>query len=619
MLKPDFPHTSSSQRSVTIRESQDYFQQKSYSTHANFTVNQNDWAGLTPVWTAANEVVLNDLSTVVMVPIDDSTIVVNPYLDAYVVFFEDSLAQIQMHVLFFQADTTQYAQDSFPTMANFSGLIWEFYDEEDTYRITVVENGVISGCGCSSVFSDYLTNIDSLSIQPRKDPACYSWKENIWDKIGTAGGNLWKGIGKFFRSISLSGGSGNVSGSGSSNGSSGTGSGSGTGGNGFDGFGGFGFGGNGGGGGNSAILNLSSVFTEWQIKQLQKAAIWMNGKYGTSLSVVGLLGMMDISCVWEISDFVQNPSGPAIDEEDEGPSCALAFYIGSVLGLTNAEIECISGNISVMTELENIIKSGEVIDVCDPARQKEEILREGVSSACSNNQLNSINDIYDGFGVNDKIIVFHNLVDFCPVYDCILNEMISGPAGTGFVCQLFSGFDNNSQQVLQFRPVDFAANGLNSQAFAATVYVESKVQILININNCSTTSPIVAFETIQHELLHADINRRLLEDHNWEAANESFEDAFFKLVYFEYGPNASFSEHEFMLDFYLDQMIQSLVEYNNGVGAEEDFIGLVYFGFPADVLFYNNITVSQALSLYSDYQNFISSPGKINHTFSNCD
>lgn len=342
LIKPESPDVFTSRHSVTIRESQDYFQEKAYSSRSNFTVNQSDWAGLEPVWGAAHEVELNDLSTVVMVPIADSAIVVNPYLDAYVVFFEDSLEDIQMHVLFFQADTTQYAQDSFPSIANFSGLIWEFYDEEDTYKITVVEDGIISGCGCSSTFRDYIDNIDSLSIMPRTQrPECPRFKDNIWERVGTAAGNIWKGIVKFFRSIVQNGGSGNVSGSGTSNGSSGTGGSngtggsSGTGGNGFDGFDGFGFGGHGGGGGGSAvILNLSSIYTEWQLKLMQKAAIWMNDTYGIDYSLNELYFLMGADCTIEVGDFLQNPPAhPPIDEEFTGPVCANEFAIAYILGL----------------------------------------------------------------------------------------------------------------------------------------------------------------------------------------------------------------------------------------------------------------------------------------------
>ncbi len=247
-----------------------------------------------------------------------------------------------MHVLFFQADTTQYAQDSFPTIANFSGLIWEFYDEEDTYKITVVEDGIISGCGCSSAFGDYVDNIDSLSIMPRTQrPECPRFKDNIWERVGTAAGNIWKGIVKFFRSIVQNGGSGNVSGSGTSNGSSGTGGSNGTGGssgsggNGFDGFDGFGFGGHGGGGGGSAvILNLSSIYTEWQLKLMQKAAIWMNDTYGIDYSLNELYFLMGADCIIEVGDFLQNPPAhPPIDEEFTGPVCANEFAIAYILGL----------------------------------------------------------------------------------------------------------------------------------------------------------------------------------------------------------------------------------------------------------------------------------------------
>jgi hypothetical protein len=625
-IQPEKLSVLNSGRSVTIQESKAYFEQNFKPLKTRSFVDQNDWQEFDLIWSAADEVNLADSNTVVMVPVVDSSFIVNPYLDAYFVFYEDSATLIRMNALIFQADSSAYPPDSFPTMANFTGLIWEFDFEKDTIGVFNAENGWVIDCGCSNTFMEFAQGVHSGAIQIRtEEPTCEDkgWLGEMFGGIGGFFANVfssfvkgvWKGISAFF---SPTDGAYTWYNNTASMGFVSSGTGAGSFGNGSLGNGG-GAGGGTSGGGSGSSFNLSDYFSEWEIKQLQKAAIWMNAKYSTSLSVVGLFAMMDVSCMWEISDFVENSGGPSIDEEDEGPLCALEYYIGAVFGLSEQEIECISGNYSVLTELENIIHNGNVIDVCSPTRQKEEILKEGISNACSNNQINTMNDIYNGFGMDDKIVIFHNLIDFCPVYDCILNEMISGPAGTNFICELFSGFDDNAQQVLQFRPVNFAGSGLNPQALAATAYVESKVQILISISNCSSATPIVAFETLQHEILHADIKRRLLEDFEWQVENETFEDAFFKLVYFEYGPNASFSEHEFMLDFYLDEMIESLIEFNNGVGTEQDFIGLVYFGFPAEVLLYNNISVSQALSIYEDYENFISGPSNINNIITNCD
>ena len=329
-VQPESPGILAPKPSVDIQESQSYFQKKNYPTQSNFTVNQTDWASLVPAWDAARQVELNDSSRVVMVPIADSAIMVNPYLDAYIVFFKDSLFAVQMHILFFQADTTQYQTDSFPTIANFSGLIWEFYDEEDTYFVSVVKDGIISGCGCSSLFGEFINNLDPSAIIVRsKVPKCPRWKDNIWDKIGSASGDLWNAISGFFNQFRSNGSPGTISGPGTTSGGS-------SGGNGTDSFGSFGFGGNighgGGGGGSSVILNLSSIFSEWQIKLIHKAAIWMNSTYGTDLSTIELFSTMDLPCIWNISDFLLNPSGPAIDEDESGgPECAHAYAVQMIL------------------------------------------------------------------------------------------------------------------------------------------------------------------------------------------------------------------------------------------------------------------------------------------------
>ena len=60
-------------------------------------------------------------------------------------------------------------------------------------------------------------------------------------------------------------------------------------------------------------------------------------------------------------------------------------------------------------------------------------------------------------------------------------------------------------------------------------------------------------------------------------------DAFKKLVIKEYGTNATTDQHELMLDKYLNEMVNNLIEIT-GKGEYDDYIGLVLNGFPEDIL-----------------------------------
>jgi hypothetical protein len=634
VIQPENDVVFNSQRSVSIQESKEFFQRKQDKSIGRFEVNQNDWQGLEPAWGAANEVILNDSSTVVLVPIADSVIMIDPFLDAYVVFFEDSLSEIQMHVLFFQADTTQYLTDSFPSISNFSGLIWEFYDEEDTYGVTVVEDGVISGCGCSSVFGTYIDTVTIASILPRtKAPKCPRWKNNIWEWIAGAAGDVWKVVKGFFKSIQSNGGSGSIAGTGSTGGAGGTGGtggaggGGGTGGtgggggSGFDGFGGFGFGGNGGGGGNNVILNLSSVFTEWQLKQMLQAAIWMNDTYGTNWDVNDLYASMDLNCIWEISDFIQNPGGgPVIGDENEGPACATSYYLGDVLGLTSEEIQCISTSQNIADEIYQLFQNNNILDVCDFARTSEDILGNAISNACQSNGISSMDELYSVMAEEEKILIVQNFSNSCPKYYCVFEAMMNGPFGSELVCDILSGFDEDTESPLFVRAFDFSiAQNYNPSSVAVVEVIGGTVNLTINTKLCNAASSRFAFETLQHELVHADIQRRLLEDYNWNGNGLTYLVALNQLAYEIYGEDVTPNEHAIMIQHYLDIMIDGLIQMNGGVGTYDDFVGLVLTGFPPEVYTYINLTTSDVMSLYYDYLNATTGQGNINNVLINCD
>lgn len=315
------PNTNNN-RGVSIEMSKDYFSKKTTSNYSQFTIDAYEWGDLIPAWNSAQEIGLNDSSTVVIVPIADSAFMVEPLLDSYIVFFSDSLDSIQMHLLIFQADSAIYSNGDLPELNSYYGYIWEFYDEEDTYSLLKVENGYITDCGCSTSFAGYISTIDSLSIVTRQKPTkCPRWKQTIFEKIGGwiggAFSGLWTAVSNFFNNGGSPGhpGTGSIGFSSSGIGSTG-GLGLGIGGHG-------GFGGSAGGGGTFPV-NLANYFNEWELKKIQKVPQWMLDTYGVDYSILELFPIIGKDCILEISDFINtNNSIPTPGDEDLGPECAI--------------------------------------------------------------------------------------------------------------------------------------------------------------------------------------------------------------------------------------------------------------------------------------------------------
>ena len=196
---------------------------------------------------------------------------------------------------------------------------------------------LIQSCGCSQHFEDFLDDPGEPFILPRQDPdKCYRFKQRswLWELIGGATGKVWNAISGFFNSGGKgSGGSGGVLSSGA-----------GSGGN-FGGFSGgtssFGFGGNGGnygtgtgsGPGGGYNINLATIFSEFELKKIQKAAGWINNQYGFNLNTLDLYLLMDLDCIWALSDFLQNPGVPTIGDEAGLPECVMAQLISMILDM----------------------------------------------------------------------------------------------------------------------------------------------------------------------------------------------------------------------------------------------------------------------------------------------
>ncbi len=86
----------------------------------------------------------------------------------------------------------------------------------------------------------------------------------------------------------------------------------------------------------------------------------------------------------------------------------------------------------------------------------------------------------------------------------------------------------------------------------------------------------------------------------------------------EYGGQSGENEHNLMLEHYLDDMVNSLIEMNNGIGSYGEFVGLILNGFSIDVLNYCGISLQYVQEKYAEYLLFIQQPGHINSVLSSC-
>lgn len=302
---------------------------------------------------------------------------------------------------------------------------------------------------------------------------------------------------------------------------------------------------------------------------------------------------------------------------------------------------------AVKSKIYEILES--YIDPCDPEGINN-IINNILIEACTersensagsdNSFLETLEDAVFGQGILDRIssklegvdyiIPYPSLNKSCPKALCILEKMLNGPLGTRFVCDLLAPFngENGENQGLGFHLLigaqDFINDGIPETlptANALTTIGENtgnRPFILLNSNNCDNINLMNIFDTFQHEFIHASIYQEL-KNMGWNGSNISEGDAFHQYVMQKYGiQNPTTTQHQLILDYFVDLMVNSLIEANNGIGSFEDFEGLVLNGFGEDVLIYCGISLSELQEKYQNHLNFINNPSNVGGFFKNC-
>ncbi|MEE9438213.1 MAG: hypothetical protein V3V14_04385 [Saprospiraceae bacterium] len=226
------------------------------------------------------------------------------------------------------------------------------------------------------------------------------------------------------------------------------------------------------------------------------------------------------------------------------------------------------------------IKNNSTADIVNGALDKMT-----ASGGCSSDGFDMA---WDGM---DKIQIAPSLKKDCPIADCIVKNMMnSGPLSTTLINGLLKPCVGETKTDIIFLSSAFVSPGKDPNAVAASeilLHNNSKMFIYINKLKCASSNKVDLFESVQHELIHADINRRLVEKYGFTTSGSTmldYQSAFDALMLEEYGESPSQVQHELMLNYYIDDMVQSLIDMNGGHGTYNDFVGLVLNGFPEPIL-----------------------------------
>jgi hypothetical protein len=225
----------------------------------------------------------------------------------------------------------------------------------------------------------------------------------------------------------------------------------------------------------------------------------------------------------------------------------------------------------------------------------------------------------------ERIVNHSTFRNSCSKVNCMLNKMLNQPS-SDYVCSLmeiFSGQDGSNNG--RGYDIYFTQNPCNNceEGWTAFTHFDDETQTLrINFNQkyCDkdNLSFFDIFETIQHELIHANMYQFMLNT-GIPFNNSDLTSLFNDFIKWVYGPDATGNQHRIMLKFLIETMVNSLIEANDGKGTFEDFEGLVLNSFGADLLSYKGITEDSLQIKLNRYNDFVSDPENVSSFFKSCE
>ncbi len=359
-----------------------------------------------------------------------------------------------------------------------------------------------------------------------------------------------------------------------------------------------------------------------------------NGE-GPSGSGTGSDGNDDESEVGDETDIESDPIDP-FELDDDCMSFSVNEEVRQLLEnyANNAEF-CGS------RDAEEVI--GDILDqLCDSTISDQSLGGGfGIQNADLNDHIITAENFYESLESvgDDNIVIPTQLKDNCPKVACVVEKMLGGEDPFAFssdlFCEILAAFEPNDgvaqNLIISAGSYSSSSAGMNQNAIAGTelIFRPSIATMIITFNSdkCESLSGFETFEALSHELLHADIKRRLVVDHGLSSLNEdSYGDAIRKLLEAECGNDGVndppwTNDHELMFNEYLYILAENLWSANNEIGDISDYVGTVLNGFPMDIILasddYN--TEAEVFSEINSSHEFLEEEGNLLDAFEDCD
>jgi len=213
----------------------------------------------------------------------------------------------------------------------------------------------------------------------------------------------------------------------------------------------------------------------------------------------------------------------------------------------------------------------------------------------------------------------------CPKINCILDNMIDGGLATSLIDRLCENFEEEGWGMPSLRI--FPSDETNGNGY--TTIDDGTVYMFLDVEDCENKNNFDIFETIQHELVHAEIFRDLqvlIGFNNSDEDDIDYYQALSLLAAAKYPDLPFLDQHVLMLQEYLGPMVESLIEMNGNPspipeGMYDMFEAFVLNGFgeSPEVLEHMGYNLSELSTNAIDAINYIVSEGTIiNETLLEC-
>ena len=247
---------------------------------------------------------------------------------------------------------------------------------------------------------------------------------------------------------------------------------------------------------------------------------------------------------------------------------------------------CNGGELSTEEIIENILAA-----LCIASGAPNQNLGTGDISNVINESI--IEEYINNALAEEEYVIYNQLKNSCPKLQCILDHLMSSDPGEAlcpdFIFGLLQPFVTNGKLHLRINAAPLEGNyqgglAFNTLDFGTGTDPSTSIDIIFEENYCDTASSFNLYSTLLHEMIHADIKRRLIQDFGLSDVND-IDSLFGKLLEeMGYDGNNWNDEHQLMLIEYLTQMAESLWLANGSEGELGWYYGYILNGFPPELV-----------------------------------